>query len=363
MERLTSRQKFLAAGLAAALTLGAAMGIRECRRSTPVSPAGRVVPIPQRQKTPSPRRQEPSSIGPVKKAVPALARPNFEVVKVHALAGTPSEVEVGPGQLAVYVVHKKSGGVESGCGALGHLNPSKARHAVDELWDGLVFNNVNPEKFFGLKKDALLKKILSINFPDKASKRAAGILERAAKTGKPTVVGLYGHADGTFKLVGTANLSQKQKYREIVAAICSDARLPERVAKLLARNVLERNAWPGYSDAEPETIAPNATVQAPHTIMVHLPEEFPVKDALGVKGKIFTVSSEPDKRLGLAGLVSIAYAITNFGHGHGHAPQGEKASQPTKSLQRIVATEKTLYDQLKPHVGQLTGGVKLELKD
>ncbi len=253
---------------------------------------------------------------------------------IHGIAGTAIAPENLPpkNHVTVYLVHEGKFNSGVGCGALEHLNKQHAKKTVEELWSELKKLGLNPSKYFGMRKESLLKKVLELNLPDDAQKHAENLFETAEKNGLRAIIAVYSHEEGKTKLVGATNLSNLPKKFFVSARICSDARISEEVARRVAEAVLEKKLEPGQVLETLDLIAPNPEKQAPLTVIVHPPEKPPRK----ARGRVFNVSSTS-----FGGLLSLAYALVNFG------PHG------TKSLKQVLVVDEPMFKFLKQRLKAL----------
>ena len=258
--------------------------------------------------------------------------------RYHAAAG--NKIIPHPEGVHVYLIHEGVAESGAGCGALGHLNPAKAEHAVHELWHGIEALKVNPEAYFGMGQEQLAAKVKGLNLPEHAFEHARNILNQTVAKNIPAIVGVFSHEAGTITHVGEFNLPEAPGI--IHFSICSDARVPEKAAIKYYEKVL-KGLKSGSTIELGGVVATNPQTQAPKMILVHRPEEKPNKR----DGKIFSVSSSGE--LGLDERLSIAYALVNFG------PHGSKA------LKKIIVTQQQTHDNLQTLLAGMKG-VRLVLK-
>ncbi len=230
--------------------------------------------------------------------------------EVHNLAGN-STIAFTSKALRVYVVHHSRAGIASGCGALGHLNPLEAEHALHGLAAGLEAHGLDAENFFGMPLERATNLVQSMQLPNDAGLRAKQLLNEHPE-GSPAVFVTYGHEDGSVRVVGVKGIAHYRPGAGYVVSQCSDARVPTEASQAIAEEgiaALGRGASPlNLQFSLPHLVVPNADTQAPASMVIHTPSEHPPKR----NGKSFHVTAVKDEP-SLHELVSAAYAIASFG--------------------------------------------------
>jgi len=235
--------------------------------------------------------------------------------EVYSHAGNSHPATTGKA-VQVYVVHHSRAGVASGCGALGHLNPENAEHALHGLATGLQAHGLNAEAFFGQSIEGVVKAITEMELPNDAGRRARQLLdEHAGNT--PAVAVTYGHEDGAVRVIGAKGIAYYQPGTGFVVSQCSDARVPttasQRIGEAVAAELKAGRSPLNLQLSLPELVVPNASKQAPASMVIHAPGVHPSKEN-GQSFHVTAVNAEPS----LHELVSAAYAIASFGpHGAG----------------------------------------------
>ncbi|MBI5036841.1 hypothetical protein HZC09_05870 [Candidatus Micrarchaeota archaeon] len=266
------------------------------------------------------------------------------VVSVYARAGTQTHLPGEPEDRArVLVFHQFDEHQKHGCGFLGAFNRGGLEDSLKHFWAEIRHLNIDPEKYLGLTQTRVKEILHDLDAPNDAREYAATIRTAAEKSGLPTIIAVHGHADGSVRITGVANLG-KAKGREVAVSTCSDARSPHVVGDFVANAVMNEGKNTGHVLYLPEDLkAPDP--QKPSRMSIHLPEHLIVKE----KGETFNITptlelmgenpkNESEMLDQLFAKLSFLYGATHFG------PLG------TNSVSRIVVTNPHLYEKFKKEI-------------